>query len=195
MQQKATTALFEGVPESGETVNGYRLDEVKSALQKAIRRGQEEEAMFWARELMESGKATALWQRLKVIAVEDCAGMLPLLYVVQCSASAGKSHEPTLFASRAALELARCEKDRTTDDYLCWIGDKLEKLSDRSVLHEIPDEALDMHTKRGRAMKRAEASFFHVGAVLENESPFYDKRYLGFLKAYYSLCDEESGRP
>ncbi len=190
MQKHATASFSDGVARSGETVNGYRLDEVKSALQKAVRRGQQEEAMFWARELIESGKATALWKRLKTIAVEDCAGMLPLLFVGQCASMAGKSTEPALFATRAALELARCEKDRTADDYLCWIGDKLEKLGDSSVLCQIPDEAVDMHTRRGRSLGRKEPSFFHAGALLENESPFYDKRYLRFLKAFYSLQDE-----
>ena len=44
-----------------------------SCLQKAIRRGQEEEAYFWACELMSLGKGgeTALWNRLRVIASED----------------------------------------------------------------------------------------------------------------------------
>jgi len=141
---------------------------------------------------MESGKDASLWQRLSVIAVEDCSGMMPLLFVGQCASLSKRSREPTLCAVRAALELARSEKDRTADDYLCWIGDKLEKLNDTSVLHDVPDEALDMHTKRGRKLGRKEASFFHVGARLENESPFYDKRYCRFLKAFYPMY-EESG--
>ena len=191
MEQKRDAALFEtGQMADGETVNGYRVDEVKSALQKSIRRGQEEQAMFWARELSESGKGEALWKRLKVIAVEDCAGMLPVMFVAQCQTASSKSGEPTLFAVRAALELARCGKDRTPDDYLCWVGDHLEKLQDRSVLSQIPDEALDMHTRQGRKLGRAQAAFFHVGAQLANEASCYDKRYLDFLKALYPLTTE-----
>ena len=191
MQQKATTALFEGVPESGETVNGYRLDEVKSALQKAIRRGQEEEAMFWARELLESGKATALWQRLKVIAVEDCAGMEPIEFVDHCASGASRCKEHLIFGLKAALELARCEKDRTVDDYATWFDHKLSVLHDNSVLYKIPEEAVDEHTRRGRRLGRSHATFYHVGAVLENEGPYYDKQYIRFLKARFPLEDED----
>ena len=167
------------------TIHGYALDEVKSALQKAIRRGQEEAAMFWAREMAESGMSWSLWQRLKVIAVEDCAGMEPLIFVMQCSLAAGKSREPTLFAVKAALELARSEKDRTADDYLCWIENKLETDKDKSVLLKVPDEALDEHTKRGRRMGRGESEFFHIGAIVENPSPFYNRKYINYLKARY----------
>jgi replication-associated recombination protein RarA len=177
-------------PRRTMTTHGYAIDEVKSALQKAIRRGQEEETMFWAREMAESGMSWSLWQRLKVIAVEDCAEMQPLVFVALCAQCAGKSREPTLFAVKAALELARCEKDRTADDYVCWIADKLEIDKDESVLPGVPDEALDMHTKRGRKMGRGASEFFHVGAALENASPFYDRKYIRAQKARYPLPDE-----
>lgn len=44
-----------------------------SCLQKAIRRGQEEEAYYWACQLIDIGKSgeTQMWNRLRVIASED----------------------------------------------------------------------------------------------------------------------------
>jgi len=170
------------------TVNGYDIREVKSALQKAIRRGQEEESMFWAREMGESGLMWSLWNRLKVIAVEDVAGMEPMIFVAQASFASTKSSEPTLFAVRAALELARAKKDRTADDYLCWIGDKLEIDGDKSAFHPIPDEALDLHTPAGRRMGRGPADFFHVGAVLVDPSDSYDTKYLDEQKQRYPVA-------
>jgi len=56
--------------DSKTTVNGYAMDEVVSALQKEIRRGNEENATFWACELLDSGAGETLWRRLKVIAAE-----------------------------------------------------------------------------------------------------------------------------
>jgi hypothetical protein len=46
--------------------NGYPFDEVASALRKSIRRGLEEDAMFWAVE-METRFPDYLWKRLQVI--------------------------------------------------------------------------------------------------------------------------------
>lgn len=176
-----------GDPRPTTTVRGYEIDEVKSALQKAIRRDQQEAAMFWARELVDSDLAKTLWRRLRIIAAEDCAGTDPVTFVCSCAQAAGQCREHLLFGMRAALELARCEKDRTVDDYITWFDHKLDILGDESVLHAIPDEAVDEHTKRGRRLGRSHATFYHVGSKLENEEPFYDRRYISFLKAQFPL--------
>jgi hypothetical protein len=53
------------------SARGYRQDEVVSALQKAIRRGLEDDALYWAVELDESGWGEYCWSRLFVIVSED----------------------------------------------------------------------------------------------------------------------------
>jgi replication-associated recombination protein RarA len=55
------------------TVNGYAADEVRSVLQKSIRRGWVEEAVLAAYELYDSGPESEemLWRRLEIIAAED----------------------------------------------------------------------------------------------------------------------------
>ena len=53
------------------TVGGYDLYEVLSALQKSIRRGMEEDALFWGTELYLSDYADHAWNRLLVISSED----------------------------------------------------------------------------------------------------------------------------
>ena len=179
-----------GDPRPTQTLRGYERDEVKSALQKAIRRGQEEAAMYWARELVESDLTKVLWRRLRVIAAEDCAGMDAVTYVNNCATAASQCREHLMFGMRVALELARLEKDRTADDYIGWFDHKLGVLEDESVLYEIPDEAVDEHTRRGRRLGRSHATFHHVGAVLENEGPYYEKKYIRFLKAQFPLDDD-----
>jgi hypothetical protein len=53
------------------TWRGYRLDEVTSSLQKSIRRGLEDDALFWAIELDHSGYGEYCWSRLFVVTSED----------------------------------------------------------------------------------------------------------------------------
>ncbi len=60
------------------TVGGYDLYEVLSALQKSIRRGLEEDALFWATELYLSDYADHAWNRLLVISSEDVGLAAPL---------------------------------------------------------------------------------------------------------------------
>ena len=48
------------------TQNGYPLDEIISALQKDIRRGNEEQALYWCLEMVPRFEAY-LWRRLIVI--------------------------------------------------------------------------------------------------------------------------------
>src|SRR6478736_3475118 len=53
------------------TKKGYDFFEVSSAMQKAIRRGETEDAIYWAYELWRSGNSKYVWKRLLIIAVED----------------------------------------------------------------------------------------------------------------------------
>src|SRR5712692_7372599 len=53
------------------TVGGYDFYEVLSALQKAVRRGDEKKALYWSHELYLSDYAPHLWTRLRVMASED----------------------------------------------------------------------------------------------------------------------------
>ena len=59
-------------------VGEYTVDIVYSALQKSIRRGLAEDAVFWGKTLYDHGYFNALLGRLMVIAVEDCSPNLSL---------------------------------------------------------------------------------------------------------------------
>src|SRR5579862_3163447 len=57
-----------------KTIGGFNGYQVTSAMQKCIRRGLEEDALFWATELWASCNQTGreyIWHRLRVIASED----------------------------------------------------------------------------------------------------------------------------
>lgn len=101
------------------TVLGYDLYEVMSAMQKTIRRGLEEEALYWGTELYLSEYADHAWNRLLVISSED-VGLASLvgLYVKLLNdlyRRNKKSGESRLYFIHAILLLARAPKSRIVD--------------------------------------------------------------------------------
>ena len=162
-----------------QTENGYPFDEVASAIQKAIRRGLEEEAMYWAVE-MESKFPDYLWKRLQVISVEDIGIADPqvVLYVAEMrrlyqelkkeydKEPKRKSRSFRMVLANAVLAMCRAKKSRIGDEFQIVIYGRKEQ----GWKLEIPDYALDMHTGRGRNMKRGADHFWSEGVKLDNES-------------------------
>ena len=113
-----------------KTFNGFQADHVISALQKEIRRGNAENAALLAYEMMLTSPALEdyLWQRLKVISVEDIGFGEPLAPVLiqslfemtsACDRSVG---ERKLYAVHAVRYLCLCKKDRSSDEMINWIS-------------------------------------------------------------------------
>jgi replication-associated recombination protein RarA len=157
------------------TENGYSFNEVASALQKTIRRGLEEEAMFWAIEL-ESKFHEYLWKRLQIISIEDIGIADPtvVLYVAEMRRlykeirrqyDAGKgnpSHKMAL--GNAILAMCRAKKSRIGDEFQIAIYGRRAS----GLRPDIPDYALDMHTARGRRKGRGQEHFWTEGTKLSN---------------------------
>ena len=164
------------------TVGGHLCGEVASALQKAIRRGHEREALYWATELDLTGYGNYVWKRLRIIASED-VGLADPEAVLLVRALNGNWLEhrkankedlsAALFLCHAVIVLAHAKKSRIVDHALLVMYE-----GEREQL-EIPDYALDKHTARGRRMKRGFDHFFDEGAQLENaadiEDPYYEE--------------------
>lgn len=150
------------------TAHGYPLDEVVSAMQKEIRRGHEIEAMFWAFEIARSGMVKYVWRRLGVIACEDVGLADPMAAVVVeglrqsyffAWETSRRKQRVTVQLGQAVLYLARASKSREVDHATWLAANGIEGL-------EIPDFALDMHTRRGREMGRGWPHFLDEGAQL-----------------------------
>lgn len=148
-----------------ETKNGYWMDEVRSAIQKAIRRGQEEEALFWAKEFASIGWTKYLWKTLFGIVVEDIGIANPdlpgqILSLKQMSdfITEGKFIESDCLAM-AILLMCQSPKNREAADFDSYISHRRKQ----GWRLEVPDEALDGHTHRGREMGRGEDFFQAVG--------------------------------
>lgn len=110
------------------TPGGYRLDAVISAIQKSVRRGRREDAMWWASEADLAGYGAWAMRRCTVIASEDVGlawreGPAVVRALGDSFAAARKKEkdrqgvgESVLFLLQAAALLAEAPKSRLIDD-------------------------------------------------------------------------------
>ena len=166
-----------------KTFNGFQADHVISALQKEIRRGNEENAALLAYEMIITSPALEdyLWHRLQVISVEDIGFGEPLAPVLvrslfemneACDRAVG---ERKLYAVHAVRYLCACRKDRSSDEMINWINHASQS---GKLLPVIPDYALDMHTAEGQKKGRGRRYFFEEASRTSPEVPDRDRTYL-----------------
>ena len=171
------------------SAHGYAVDELRSVLQKSIRRGLLEEAMLAGYELFASGAETAemLWRRLEIIATEDVGFGVPegpaiveALYQQQKRMEDGGDR--WMYAAHAIRLLATARKDRLTMELAGWAREVLTR-GERRI--EVEDYHLDMHTRRGVAMGRGSEQWWREGARLDNQIEGVPTKYGDYLRARY----------
>jgi replication-associated recombination protein RarA len=165
-----------------KTQQGYNLFEVASAFQKSVRRGLEDEAMYWAVELFNSNYDEYLWKRLKIITSEDvglAVHHLPATvyalyqnYVDQKKKKDEKHRPERLFLTHAVLLVCRAKKSRVVDHALMhfWNTHYANK-------KPIPEFAHDKHTQAGRSAGYGWNHFFEEGAKLQNIGAVEGEQY------------------
>jgi hypothetical protein len=129
------------------TYSHERPDQVVSALRKAIRRGEVDNALHWLVELILSGEAWWAWRQLVIATSEECGPGWPEgPATIQALYSAWRMTSDPLHAVDANIRLCRAPKSRIADDALAahLMGHQ------REMARPIPDEALDVHTVSGR---------------------------------------------
>jgi replication-associated recombination protein RarA len=175
-----------------KTIHGFAADQVISALQKEIRRSHTENACLLAYEFVMTSPSMEdyLWQRLKIISVEDVGFGEPMapvlinsLFQMLCSFDRSIA-ERKLLAVHAVRYLCNCPKDRSSDEMINWIMHEVEA---GRVKAEIPDYALDMHTAAGQKKGRDIRHFLEVGSQIMPEKKdrdlTYRKRLMELLQA------------
>ena len=140
-----------------------------SALQKHIRRGNEEEALFWAFHLVDNGFFGHVISRLRVIGHEDIgtADLNVVPFVAQCLHDMREWYDKknsawVLALANAVLALCRANKSRDTDNLQIIVRSRRKK----GIKLEIPDYAYDKHTFKGKKLGRGFKHFFEEGANL-----------------------------
>jgi hypothetical protein len=152
------------------TPNNHPLDEVISALQKTIRRAEEESAMYWALELVPKYEAY-LWRRLCVIVQEDIGIANPTALLLVPSQRAlyfefrakGASGSARLVLANTILLMCRSPKSRIADHFQCAIA---QGRAQGLLKLDIPDYARDKHTWAGKAKRRGVEQWLDEGCVL-----------------------------
>lgn len=154
--------------------NNYKLDEVVSALQKEIRRGNELMASYWVFELNESGFWRYCFRRLQVICGEDIGLANPEAMILISSTYSSLLAQDKIkkiiqvdnnIIGMVVCYLARSPKSRHVD----YLGGVILKRKEQGWKPEIPDFALDQHCERGRAMGRGDDEFFRTGSMIKNK--------------------------
>jgi replication-associated recombination protein RarA len=158
-----------------KTPSDYPFDEATSSMQKCIRRNLPEPALFFAAEL-EERFPDYLWQRLTIIVNEDIgiaspetimliATLREQYYLVRTKP---RGTSERLVLATAILAMCRCPKTRASDDLQSVVW---RRRAYEGWKPEVPDVALDKHTKRGRRMGRGLDHWQAEGTKLANEAP------------------------
>lgn len=171
--------------------NGLLCSELVSAMQKAIRRGLEEEAVTFAYELFLSGEEyeELVWKRLIVISVEDIGVGEPIASVIVRNLNDirklydyDKDPDRPMFFTHAIVYLCRCRKDRSSS----LLKSIIKRIMSGGRKIEIPDYALDMHTERGRKLGRDMMHFLTEASIVvpqrEGEDRGYKERLIEMIK-------------
>ncbi len=150
------------------TRKNYDFFECSSAFQKSVRRGIEKDALFFGIELYGSGYSNYLWKRIFIICSEDIGlanpdlpQRLQALYQNWLIISKKNINDGALPVIHSIVELCRSKKSRVLDEAKVWA-----LFSDYRP--DIPDYALDTHTRRGKKMGRSLQFFKDEGSKINN---------------------------
>ena len=170
-----------------KTIHGLPADEIRSSLQKYVRRGMLEEAILTAYELYSTSEAAEdlLWRRLEIMGAEDVGLGAPGVPATLEALHAQRSRIPRggerwLLAAHAVRLLVLAPKDRTSAELSDWAASMIDG-GVRSA--EVIDVAVDMHTQRGVDMGRGREHFYTEGNVVANEISGRDLTWLTAIRA------------
>lgn len=158
--------------------NGYMADELREGLHKTIRRNNEQLAIRIAFEMYITSEQMEdmLWRRLAIISVEDVGVSDPMAPVVVDTLERMRKLHPyndidrASYFAQAIRHLCRAKKDITIGILMSLVRKEFE----RGMLPEIPEEAYDMHCKKGRDRGKKFADFLQEGNVVDPPSEEYE---------------------
>jgi hypothetical protein len=159
---------------------------LKSALQKAVRRGKTEKAMYYAWKLAKVAGGWTVWQRLLVIAVEDVGQPTEIvavdtLYRQYLSLKRQTAEALTWDMLRtivcAAKILAEAKKDRRADAFLELVTNaEQDKPNAKKWIEELAkydDEVFDVHTLEGKRRGRGDKYWIEESSNVTNSTEEY----------------------
>jgi len=177
------------------TVHGLPSDEVRSALHKHVRKGSVEQSVRAALELArtDADHEAEMWRRLQVLAAEDVGmGDPQAIVVVRALHDSALDTEPgsydrLVYAAQATGYLAAAEKNPV-------FGELMQVVLHEELAPEIPDAAIDIHTRRGQEAGRTMSDWFRTGTAIEPETPGRDTSWRERLVDVYQRLDPSTDR-
>jgi replication-associated recombination protein RarA len=198
--------LFGKVVKKDPEPESEEVSLIKSALQKCVRQGLAEKAMYFALQLLKKGGWYNCWRRLRIIAVEDC-GQADVIAAVEAlyrqflehkgKDGDGLSWDCQRCVACAAKLLAESKKDRRADEFLELMWAYEQASGDPELkqwveeLSSIPDDAYDMHTLQGRKRGRGLEHWYGCSSRTTNRTPEYEKWRENFEKLMLRLAREK----
>ncbi len=142
--------------------------------------------MYASYKLSNKKTGCILWKRLTIISAEDVLdpNIITAVDVLKKQAKefGYETWEGKRCAIAAAILMAESKKDRGADEFLELMvainkeGNIIPELAGvKKELESIPDEALDMHTTRGRKMGRGERYWYEVSSETQDKIDAYRK--------------------
>lgn len=158
--------------------NGYQADELREGLHKTIRRNKEQLAIRIAFEMYITSEQLEdmLWRRLAIMSVEDVGLGDPSAPVVVDTLERMRKLHPyndidrASYFAQAIRYLCRSKKDLSVGIVMGIVRKEFE----RGILPEIPEEAYDMHCRKGRERGKTFRDFLQEGNVVAPASEEYD---------------------
>ena len=154
------------------TPKGHKLATMRSMLQKAIRRGKINDAVYAAHEMFYNYNEY-MWKTLLTVSAEDCFGLITQeiwsLYQVQKFIQSNNKNKeiPTIYVSKAICLLVYDKHNRDADLVACNLfNDNIYEIVDIKDVDEseriddLPDYIFDCHTKEGRIAGKKKEDFF-----------------------------------
>lgn len=158
--------------------NGYLADELREGLHKTIRRNNEQLAIRIAYEMYITSEQLEdmMWRRLAIMSVEDVGSgdfMAPVL--VDTLDKMRKLHpyddiDRASYFVQAIRFLCRSKKDLSVG----IVTNIVRKEFERGILPEIPEEAYDMHCKKGRERGKTFKDFLNESSMVDPPSEEYE---------------------
>jgi hypothetical protein len=177
------------------TRRGYDAYEAISALQKAIRRSDVDAATYWSCELVLSDYGAWCWSRLREIAAEDVSPTATGL-IADVATLSNQWKQPRkagdyglLLVVRAVIALAIAPKSRIAD----WAT--VVHASGHVPRREIPDEALDRHTRRGKQMGRGWEHFIEEASRLVEFDGDLEQMSAGYRDQFRRATEKDPTLP
>lgn len=168
-----------------KTKHGFNDDEVVSALQKQIRRGVEDEALYWALELCENGAHKSGFSRLRNrlmtiiyedIGIGDPETVLQISIAIRDMEKLWKKDNSgwRIILAYIILKMCRCKKSRITYNFQKVVNYIWNEKKPEEMDIKIPDYAIDINTAKGNQVGRTKESlkgiehFLKEGCKQEN---------------------------